>query len=127
MAGAGIGAGIKHERAQGLELTPPTQEEDGVTLPPPAQVPILEASYNPCPCLQAACPEREGLPVPGGAAHRLPATFHDRLPPPPAAMLPALLRAFRVSPKSQFPPPGVVPGKVSPALRPKMQLPTNSS
>ena len=35
------------------------REEDGLRLPPPAQVPIPEASQNPCPCLQAACPERE--------------------------------------------------------------------
>ena len=33
------------------------REEDGLRLPPPAQVPIPEASQNPCPCLQAACPD----------------------------------------------------------------------
>ena len=81
------------------------REEDGLRLPPPAQVPIPEASQNPCPCLQAACPEREGLPGPRRGSSQT----SGHIPPPPASCSrssvgPAVLRAFRASPNSGFNP-----------------------
>lgn len=81
------------------------REEDGLRLPPPAQVPILEASQNPCPCLQAACPEREGLPGPRRGSPQT----SGHIPPPPASCSrssigPAAPRPFRASPDSGFNP-----------------------
>ena len=77
------------------------REEEGLRLPPPAQVPIPEASQNPCPCLQAACPEREGLPGPRRGSPQP----SGHIPPPPASCSrssggPAVPRAFRASPNS---------------------------
>ena len=118
--GGGPGAG-------GLELSPPPKRGGRGQTAPPIQVPILEASDRPCPCLQAACPEREGLPGPRRGSPQT----SGHIPPPPAysggggssqwgqGLLLVLDSNLRPAPHT----PGVVPDRVSPALYPEMQLP----
>lgn len=106
-----------------LSSLPPLQRRMGSHCPLPPRSPSLRPPTIHAPVSRQPAQKGRVSSVPGGAAHRLPAAFHPCLPPSSAAAWPALPRAFRASPNSQFTPPGVVPGKVSPALHPKMQLP----
>ena len=118
--GEGLGLGA-------LSSVPHPREEAGVRLPLPSRCPSLRPQTGHAPVSRQPAQKGRVSLVPGGAAHRLPATFHHSQPTPVAAaaaswgqgLLLVLDSNLRPAPHT----PGVVPDRVSPALYPEMQLP----
>lgn len=104
-----------------LDSLPHPREQDGVGLPLLPRSPSLRPhTSRPCPCLQAACPEKGGSPRPRRGSPQT----SGRIPPPPASPQPSPSSRFEPETCTPIPPmPGVVPDSVSPTLHPKMQLP----
>lgn len=107
---------------------PHPREQDGVRLPLLPRSPSLRPrTSQPCPCLQAAGPEREGLPGPRRGSPQT----SGRIPPPPASSsgssmcqpCPSLRQILDSNRRPAPQTPGVAPDRVSPTLHPKMQLP----
>lgn len=104
-----LGQGLNMKGLKALSSLPLLKRRTGSHCPLPPGSPSLRPHTIHAPVSRQLDQKGRVSPGPGGAAHRLPATFH-RLPSP-AAMLPASLRAFRASPKSQFALPGGSPIK----------------
>lgn len=79
---------IVHKKAGALKPSAPTQERGmgphSLSRPGPHPL-ILDASCNPCSCLQATCPEREGFPGPRRGSPQTFSHLPHHLPPPAAA------------------------------------------
>lgn len=95
IVGAGTGEGLNMKGLRALSSLPLLQRRMGSHCPLPPRSPSLRPPAIHAPVSRQPAQKGRVFWVPGGAAHRLPATFHHRLPPPPAVeVLPALRSAL---------------------------------